>query len=515
MNAIGYTRLSDEDQSNYSLSGQERAINEYCARHGLKLIKIFSDNGQSSYTFDRKAFQLLEKELKGVQYLIVYHLDRFSRNMAEAMLKIKQYLDKGVKVRDVTEPLDLDDHDPNTFLLRSMKFMVAESELHRIRQRTKAGIVQANLSGRHINMAPRGYKNARDAAGKPILVIDEEKAFVIRLIFREYLNGMSLAGLRQLAIRHGFQHIGNSGIQRILANPIYAGMIKVPATRTTPAKLVSGLHTPLISEQDFWLTQEKLHGKTITAQNREEVPLRGVLHCWCGKKLTAGNSKGKNKYYWYYLCKEHRENFPASRLHAQFNELLDTLSFDQQEIEAVMRELTARIQEYFATRAAKMEQLRKDLSAIENRIASVEERYLRRPDISEEAYNKVMAEYKSDRARLYRELAAANTNEKAYWNKLQEILLRMSDLRAAWEAMPLHKKHQFVNLVFDQQLSYENGTYRTPRLHELFEHNVQKLKEKGLLTISNPVKKIGEIPNRTRDGNPIEHLEQLADIFAA
>ncbi|WP_315822985.1 recombinase family protein [Paraflavitalea speifideaquila] len=117
MNAIGYIRLSEEDQSNYSLTFQEQGIKDYCQRNKLNLQKLFTDNGQSSYTFDRKAFNNLEAELKTLkpQYLVLYHLDRFGRNMAEAMLKVRAYLEKGIRVRDISEPIDLDDEDPNTF----------------------------------------------------------------------------------------------------------------------------------------------------------------------------------------------------------------------------------------------------------------------------------------------------------------------------------------------------------------------------------------------------------------
>ena len=67
MKAIGYIRLSDEDQSNYSLEGQERQIKDYCSRNNLELLKIYKDNGESSYTFDRKAFGALEREIKQAQ----------------------------------------------------------------------------------------------------------------------------------------------------------------------------------------------------------------------------------------------------------------------------------------------------------------------------------------------------------------------------------------------------------------------------------------------------------------
>lgn len=521
MTAIGYIRLSDLDQSNYSLDGQRRQIQEYCTRNNLQLLKIYEDNGESSYTFDRKAFGALEKEIKQAKYLVVYHLDRFSRNMAEAMIKIKQYLERGIKVRDVTEALDMDDYDPNTFMLRAMKFMVAEGELHRIRQRTKSGIVQANMSGRFTSTAPTGYRNARDEYDKPILLIDEEKSFIIRILFREFLNGLDIEQLRRMAARYGYKPKGNSTIQRILANPVYAGFIKVPATKNKPAHLVKGLHDPIISEQDYWLAQEKLQGKTITVQNREDVPLRGVLHCGCGRVMTAGNSKGKNKYYWYYVCHECKQNLSANKLHRQFDELLENMSLDTATLRAYKEKLTKKLEEYLAGRVDKLRQAQKQLELVESKIASVEEKYLLQ-NVSESSYKKVISELRADQSRLYAELARANTNHQAYWDKLNGLLPIISDLRQAFTDLPLEKKHQFINWIFDSSLSYENEIYRTPYLPEVFLHNIQTLKEKGLLEIVAPIINLGETPRSTRDGSRIEHqrdivsdLDRLLAIFVA
>lgn len=511
MKAIGYIRLSDEDQSNYSIPSQERHIKEYCTRNSLQLLKIYKDNGQSSYTFDRKAFGALEKEIKEAQFLVVYHLDRFSRNMAEAMIKIKQYLERGIRVRDVSEPIDMDDYSDNTFMLRSMRFMVAESELRRIRERTKNGLYQAAVNGRYIGTALTGYKNARDTEDKPIILIDEAKANIIRIIFREYLNGMSIEDLRRMVLRYGFPLTGNSAIQRVLANPVYAGYIKVPASKTKPAHLVKGLHSPLISQQDYWLVQEKLQGKTITVQNRDEVPLRGALSCGCGQKFTAGNSKGRTKYYWYYVCRQCSLNLSATKLHEQFSELLDNLSFDMQAFKRYKELMTEKINEHLSTREAKVKEVEKQLKLVEARISSVEEKYLLKPDVSESTFNKVITELRADQSRLYNELTKLNANQAASLSKLDVILSHFTNVRARFESISIEKKHQFINLVFDNSLSYENGTYRTPFLHPIFSHNLKRLNEKGLLIIVAPVKKLGEIPTSTRDGNRIEPRN---DLFA-
>lgn len=130
MNAIGYMRLNIKDQSRYSLDVQESGIKDYCRRNDIELVALFKDNGQCSDTFDRADFIALEsfiKKHKGtVRYLIVMDHDRFSRDLSEALLKIKEFERKhGIKVLSIDEPLDLDTSDPDVFLGRAFKYLMA------------------------------------------------------------------------------------------------------------------------------------------------------------------------------------------------------------------------------------------------------------------------------------------------------------------------------------------------------------------------------------------------------
>src|ERR1700678_3588506 len=92
--AVGYVRISIKDQSAYSISYQRTAIAEYCIRNRLNLIALFTDDGESSYTFDRPnwiAMEAFVRQQKGkVNYLIVLDFDRFSRNLSTALAKIDQ-----------------------------------------------------------------------------------------------------------------------------------------------------------------------------------------------------------------------------------------------------------------------------------------------------------------------------------------------------------------------------------------------------------------------------------------
>jgi site-specific DNA recombinase len=499
--AIGYIRISTKDQSVYSLEAQERRVREYCEANKLTLAALFRDDGESSYTFDRPDWKALEafiKKDKRVTHLIIPDHDRFSRNLAEALLKIKELQDKyNIKVLATTDNIDTDFSDPTTFMMRAFKLMIAESELHGIRKRTKTGMQQANLNGRFTSKAPIGYINARDDNGKPILVIDEIKAPVIRLLFKLYAQGESIEEIRRQLASHGFRPKGNSTIQRTLSNPVYAGLINVHASK----KIVKGLHSPIISETDYWNVQERLHGRHSISQRREEVPLRGVLRCWCGRKLTAGRSKGKTKYYWYYRCMEHGENLSAVKLHEQFNSILAELSLSPEVISVIREKLFASINTRLQDQGNNIHEIQKKLKTVQQRISSLEEKYLKNPDISEASYRSAIRELKQEEGKLQQQFAEANTDISIYWKRLDELLPKLVNLRVAFDEMPLDNQQRFIKVVFNNSLMYQNDGFRTHYLLDIFSDKELALNKKGLLRKEQPLPKIGVTPLCAPGGN--------------
>lgn len=521
MKAISYLRLSTEDQSKYSLDSQERVIAEYCERNKVSLVASFEDNGQSSYTFDRPDYNALEKFIKenrDVKYLIVYDHSRFSRNLGEALLKIKELQDKyKIAVLTTTDAIDTDFTDPMNFMFRAFQFMQAEGQLHNIRKATRTGIIQAAIAGRFTNMAPYGYKNARDGQDKAILVINDEQAAIIRAIYREYLSGMDIEMIRKRVKEIGYKQQGKSAIQRILANPVYCGLISIPPHAGRKNKFAKGIHTPIVSEQDYWLIQDRLFKKTKTVHKNEEVPLRGVLHCWCGRNVTAGNSRSKSgKYHWYYLCPEHRQNLPATKLHKRFAELLDELSISQVRIKEVRQTLLGDIEGKLKTQEEDIARATRELKSLQLQIETAERKFLK-GNVSEETYEKVMAELQADQARHQRDLANLNTNQIAYFGRLNTYLSNLSHLRESFERQPIERQHQIVNLVFDGNLYYSNDFYRTPRLHHALSGNELVLKEKGLLIIEKPVvnlQKNKEVPHSGLVSNTMTELIELLELIA-
>jgi hypothetical protein len=69
-------------------------------------------------------------------------------------------------------------------------------------------------------------------------------------------------------------------------------------------------------------------------------------------------------------------------------------------------------------------------------------------------------------------------------------LSTISDIQGAFNGFAIPHKHRFIREVFDNSLSYAGRVYRTPYLHNLFRHNELILRDKRLLFVEQPVRKI-------------------------
>lgn len=520
--AVGYVRLSAADPGGNSIPNQKRRVEEYCTFNKLELLQVFVDDGKTGWNFDRPGFIEMERFCKAnrnVQYLIIPHFDRFSRaDPVDAMVKERYIRDKlGVKVLQISEPLDTDTTSSTYQIMRFMQAFASNEERNRIVDRTRNGVRYNLMQGRFSGNPPFGFIRGRDVNGKPLMQIDESKGHIIKLIYREYLHGLKIEEVKKLAAKKGFNIHGNSAIQKVLSNPVYAGMVRLPAYKSQPEKLVKGLHTGLVTESQYWQAQEMLSGKAYGSHPSESAVLRGVLRCHCGRKLTAAPSKGKSgKFYWYYFCKEHRkDNLSAVKLHEQFYDMLDNLSLNKSDLLTIRERLTEVINDHLANRSASLMQVRHQLGKVTRQIESTEEKFLLQPDISQVTYRKVMTSQRSEQHRLQEELNKLEQDSKAYWDRLNEVLPLLTDLKEVFLQLDINKKHAFIRWVFDQNLAYYQGKYRTPSIEKIFEHNLLKVKEKGLLEIEKPLPENDDSLLCRPQGSMAEHLLSLAAIIAA
>jgi len=500
MNAIGYMRLSIRDQSRYSLEYQEESIRDYCRRNNIELTALFKDNGESSYTFDRpdyKAVEVFIKKHKGQnQYFIIMDHDRFSRNLSEALSKITELEVKfGIKVIATNEPIDIDPDDPNVFMQRAFRYLIANEELLRIRKRTKQGMRHAQESGRYVNRAPFGYMNVKDVSDKSTLAIDEPRAMIIQKIYNDYLTGIPMYLIYKEVKTIGFTIKGNSAIQKVLSNCVYAGLIKVPADKKRPDRYVKAIHLPIVSEPDFWIVQEMLGNKRPSkAQPEERFPLRGILKCWCGLHMTAGFSKGKRNYYLYYRCIKHtNNNISGITLHNQFNDLLRSLSFSEEQLKTIAKMVSTKLKTIIGDKENGLAAKSKELLEINKKIEKLETR-LMNDEIETSTYKNWFQKYSSEKALTIKDITRLKNSGPDKWGQLERFMPALTNVFDIYEKAKISAKINLVKGVFKHNLVYSEGAFRTPSISELFAYNSLKAKEKGLLFVEQPLVFSGQNP---------------------
>ncbi|MCO5238900.1 MAG: recombinase family protein [Chitinophagaceae bacterium] len=491
--AVGYIRISDKDQSNFSIDAQKKHIYDYANKHNTDIVSFFIDDGKSAKNFDRPNWRQLEEfirqHFRQIDYLIVVKYDRFSRNASEGLHKIEM-LERRFKIiiASVFEQMFIDYDSPFFFKQRADMLVNAEFELHVIRDRTRFGMHHALSEGRYVSMAPYGYKNTRDENKKPLIVVDEARAIIVKKIFEDYLSGVPTIEIYRQAKALGLSLRGHSTIPDILKNPVYAGMVNVPAYRKEPAKIVKAIHEPIVSETMWWECQRRLGVLKNRTVLNESVPLRSILHCEHGIPLTAGESRGRSHKYWYYKSNHCGLNVSAKRIHDKFDELLKNLSLEDEYINFLKKESADEMEVLLKERNRNLKSCKSGLSKLENDITRLEEKFFS-DQINHDTYTKWSKIYQSQIGALRNDLTRLESGYDHYWKLYNAQLYKLSDIHYLYYKMDLLDKRLFVKQVFNSTLYYCNDVYRTAYLLDILRHNELILKEKQLLYIDDKINK--------------------------
>ena len=133
---IGYARVSTYEQN---LDLQIQALTN------LGCKKIYSDKVSGSKA-ERIELNKLKENIRSGEVVVVWKLDRMSRNLKDLIELIKYFEDKGVGVKSITE--NIDTTTPSGKLIFHIFGSMAEFERDIIRERTMAGLAAARARGR-------------------------------------------------------------------------------------------------------------------------------------------------------------------------------------------------------------------------------------------------------------------------------------------------------------------------------------------------------------------------------
>ncbi|MCX6356165.1 MAG: recombinase family protein [Candidatus Aureabacteria bacterium] len=356
-----YVRVSTEDQAKegYSLDVQMEYLETFAKREGYEVFKVYCDDGVSAYSTRRPALQELIADAKAKKFalVLVYKIDRFSRNLKDLLNLVDELSDYGVGFKSVTEPFDTTTSAGKLMFQQLGSF--AEFERNRIAERVFPGMVkgvqQGNWQG--ARYAPYGYKYAKE---RKLLEIDEQEAKVVKLIYTMSLCDKSIFAITEYLTRKGYRNregniFSTKLIGDILKNRVYTGKLvwnrhyydKTQKTKKSykyilnpPEKVIisKGKHQSIISEEDFDLVQEKLKERRVERRKKaNDYPLSGILYCakcnhrYVGVSSVSNHRTGVKKrryrcsgpYRSFIRCKN--KTVKAQEIESEVAEILGTL----------------------------------------------------------------------------------------------------------------------------------------------------------------------------------------------
>ena len=136
----GYARVSTEDQE---LGLQISALRDA----GVPEANIVQEKASGKAGGDRPFYASLLRRLGDGDRLVVWKVDRLGRSTLDALQTAKDLDDRGVHIIITTFGIDL--KTPTGRLVFGMMSQIAEFERELIRERVKAGMIEAQKRGVH------------------------------------------------------------------------------------------------------------------------------------------------------------------------------------------------------------------------------------------------------------------------------------------------------------------------------------------------------------------------------
>ena len=103
--AVIYARYSSDRQTEQSIEGQLHVCQEYAAKNNIVIVATYIDRAMTGTNDNRTDFQRMLKDSnkRAWNYVLVYKLDRFSRNKYEMAMHRKTLRDNGIKLISAME----------------------------------------------------------------------------------------------------------------------------------------------------------------------------------------------------------------------------------------------------------------------------------------------------------------------------------------------------------------------------------------------------------------------------
>jgi site-specific DNA recombinase len=469
-----YIRVSTDEQADkgYSQRNQDEMLRKFCSINNIDVRKaIFEDH--SAKTFNRPRWKELLLDLKKAKQtpdiILFTKWDRFSRNAGDAYQMINMLRKLGVEPQAIEQPLDLS--IPENKMMLAFYLAAPEVENDRRALNVFFGMRRARKEGRYMGLAPYGYVNKTDDAGRKYISPFDVEADILKWAFREISKGIyNTEQVYKEAKQKGLK-ISKGVFWTCIRNPLYCGKIFLPKHKDEESRFVRGLHEPIITEELFYEVQDVLEGRgrkyRLKVVANESLPLRGFLICpKCGKLLTGSASKGKTKYYTYYHCFggcTHR--FRADMVNNILGKELKKFIPRREVTELFRMVILNTYNEKTKIVTQEKKQALSQIKEFEGRLSKARELVLS-DQIEPSDYREMKSDYEEKISRLEAKISSISNNVENIEPLLNKGLENLLMLDKIYENGTSEEQRRVISSMYPEKLTFDGFLLRTPRMNE-------------------------------------------------
>jgi site-specific DNA recombinase len=439
-----YPRVSTEEQSKegYSLAAQLEKMRAFCFSQGWAVYKEYVEEGRSAKDMERPQLQALLADMSNFDVVLVYKLDRISRNVGDINYLLNTFEKNKVAFKSVTEPYDTTTSQGK--LLINIFASLAQFEREQLAERTYMGMARKHEEGsRNGGRAPFGYY--LDDNGN--LAIDEAEAKWVRWMFEKFHTKgkkmiTEILNRENVKTRTG-AHWNHSSVDYVVNNPVYYGALRwnyrtKQGNRTYEEVVVEGNHPAIVPKEVFdEIKKTRKDRKNSGWKSRTVYPFSSVIRCArCGHRMHGGRrKKADGTEYRFYKCAGRFEykicDMPVlaeDTIELEFIKSLDYVPVDtdvpeQDEIDYV--------------------EIKKELKRVENRKANIKELFLD-GDLTKKEYKEKMEDAEEKENALRRSL---EIRSETATSEVVNTIIR--NIKTKWQDISLDNRKRILSTIFD------------------------------------------------------------------
>lgn len=334
--AVIYSRYSaGPTQTDVSIEGQEKICSEYIDRHGYIYAGMYADRHISGRTDRRPQFQKMIDDADSFDVVVVYSLDRFSRDKYDSAIYKKVLRDHGVVVESASESIP---EGPEGILFEGMLEAMAEYYSAELSKKIRRGLEVKAEKGLSVGgPTPFGYV-LKDG----IYEKDPKTAPHVLAIFEQYLAGSSFMDCARYLNGLGFtttkkKPFSSNTVKKMLSNKKYAGFYVYAGAE------IEGGMPQLVPEDLFYKVRKKMK-KNKPHKPRGEFALTGKLICGsCGSWMrgTSGTGKSGSAFYYYKCPDKDRRPVPRDKIEKAVADCVRELLSEPERLDDLVSKLLA------------------------------------------------------------------------------------------------------------------------------------------------------------------------------